>query len=61
MHCPICDKEFSETDTSAALPFCSMRCKIIDAGRWLDEKYGLPIEAEDDDYYEAQNRISDDG
>ncbi|GHT16204.1 hypothetical protein FACS1894170_13640 [Planctomycetales bacterium] len=60
MHCPICDKEFPEHDSASALPFCSMRCKIIDAGRWLDEKYTLPIEPEDDGYYEAQNSARDD-
>ncbi|MDR3183195.1 MAG: DNA gyrase inhibitor YacG [Planctomycetaceae bacterium] len=48
MHCPICDKEFDENAPKAALPFCSMRCKLIDAARWLDEKYSLPIEPGDD-------------
>jgi len=32
------------------MPFCSDRCRLIDLGRWLDEKQGLPIErAEDPD------------
>jgi uncharacterized protein len=26
------------------MPFCSQRCRMIDLGRWLDEKQGLPIE-----------------
>lgn len=26
------------------MPFCSRRCKLIDLGRWLDEKYGIPYE-----------------
>ncbi len=47
LHCPICDKPFDESDEGAALPFCSRRCKLIDAGRWLDEHYGLPIETEE--------------
>ncbi|MDR1960399.1 MAG: DNA gyrase inhibitor YacG [Planctomycetaceae bacterium] len=42
--CPICDKRFPENDAEAALPFCSMRCKMIDAARWLNEAYGLPEE-----------------
>jgi endogenous inhibitor of DNA gyrase (YacG/DUF329 family) len=24
------------------MPFCSRRCKMIDARRWLGEEYGLP-------------------
>lgn len=30
------------------MPFCSLRCRQIDLGRWLDEKYGLPYESEDE-------------
>ncbi len=46
-HCPICNRLFAP-DKSTALPFCSKRCKQIDLGRWLDEKYGLPYEREDE-------------
>ncbi len=49
IRCPICDKSF-EAEQSAALPFCSDRCRRIDLGRWLDERYTLPVErAEDPD------------
>jgi uncharacterized protein len=44
MRCPICDKEF-EPETSPAMPFCCQRCRLIDLGRWLDEKQGIPFEA----------------
>ena len=40
-HCPICEKSFNP-ETSTALPFCSPRCREIDLGRWLSERYGLP-------------------
>jgi endogenous inhibitor of DNA gyrase (YacG/DUF329 family) len=33
-------------------PFCSLRCRLIDLGRWLDERYRVeaePISLEDDD------------
>jgi len=34
-------------------PFCSARCRKIDLGRWLDQKYAIPSEdqtkPEDDD------------
>jgi len=48
--CPVCDRRFNESDDGTAMPFCSRRCKRIDAARWLDERYGLPVEkpAEDE-------------
>jgi endogenous inhibitor of DNA gyrase (YacG/DUF329 family) len=42
--CPICEKSFRPED-SPALPFCSERCRQIDLGRWLDQRYGLPYES----------------
>ena len=32
-------------------PFCSERCRTIDLGRWLDERYRIPTREEppDDD------------
>ncbi|RIK82278.1 MAG: DNA gyrase inhibitor YacG [Planctomycetota bacterium] len=41
MRCPTCERQF-EPDQSAALPFCSERCRSIDLGRWLGEDYALP-------------------
>ncbi len=41
MRCPVCEREF-DAATSAALPFCSARCRTIDLGRWLGEAYSLP-------------------
>ena len=31
------------------MPFCSNRCRLIDLNRWLDEEFGAPIEAEEED------------
>lgn len=42
-YCPICRRPF-DPQHSPAMPFCSERCRLIDLGRWLDERYGLPIE-----------------
>jgi endogenous inhibitor of DNA gyrase (YacG/DUF329 family) len=47
MRCPICEKTF-EAEESLARPFCSARCRRIDLGRWLEERYGLPRESEDE-------------
>ena len=30
------------------MPFCSDRCRSIDLGRWLDERYGLDVEPDDE-------------
>ncbi len=47
--CPVCEHRFRESDDGVAMPFCSVRCKMIDAARWLDERYGMPIETSADD------------
>ena len=44
LRCPICEARFYESDDGVAMPFCSMRCKVIDAARWLDERYSLSVE-----------------
>lgn len=41
MQCPTCKNEFDPALT-AAMPFCSERCRSIDLGRWLDERNSLP-------------------
>jgi endogenous inhibitor of DNA gyrase (YacG/DUF329 family) len=41
--CPVCDQPF-DPQKSPAKPFCSQRCKQIDLGRWLGERYGVPYE-----------------
>ena len=48
MRCPLCDKEFSP-ESSSAMPFCCDRCRLIDLGRWLDEKQRLPTEPEEEE------------
>ncbi len=47
MRCSICGVEF-DSEQSPAMPFCSLRCKQIDRGRWLNEEYGLPWEPEEE-------------
>ena len=47
MRCPICKKPVDEREASrknSFYPFCGERCKLIDLGRWLGERYGLPYE-----------------
>jgi len=45
--CPTCNKEFS-SDDSSNMPFCSERCRLVDLGRWLDERFAVPAEPDED-------------
>ena len=40
LRCPVCGRSF-DPDQSPATPFCSVRCRQVDLGRWLDERYSL--------------------
>jgi len=44
LRCPTCGTRFDRTD-SAYAPFCSERCKLLDLGNWLDERYRIEGEA----------------
>lgn len=50
LHCPVCDRESTGNSHRdwPQFPFCSPRCRLIDLGRWLGEKYRIPPEAEGD-------------
>lgn len=38
--CPKCAKKFVVSkENQAYRPFCSKRCKMVDLGQWLGEKY----------------------
>ncbi len=40
LKCPICKKPaLMDREENPYLPFCSERCRTIDLGAWLDEKY----------------------
>jgi hypothetical protein len=63
LRCPICGKSF-DADQSPTRPFCSQRCRDIDLGRWLDEKYTVPDLAEEPqepDIGEASSNRPDSG
>ena len=46
--CPTCGDPVDQDSPLAIMPFCSRRCQQIDLGRWLDEKFSLPLEGEED-------------
>jgi hypothetical protein len=37
--CPICARPSEAREKNRAFPFCSPRCKQVDLGQWLDQKY----------------------
>lgn len=39
--CPICNKITKLDNTNRFRPFCSERCRLIDLGKWVDEKYSI--------------------
>jgi len=45
VRCPICDTAMPGQSTEwPDYPFCSARCRKIDLGRWLGEKYRVPAQ-----------------
>ena len=44
--CPICGRRMQSQFLSdwPQFPFCSQKCKTIDLGRWLSERYSIPAE-----------------
>jgi endogenous inhibitor of DNA gyrase (YacG/DUF329 family) len=54
--CPQCKKQVAWADNPFR-PFCSERCRLVDLGAWLDEKYTIPgpmvDESTDDDEAQA--------
>jgi endogenous inhibitor of DNA gyrase (YacG/DUF329 family) len=48
VRCPICHRLMLGTSTAEwpEFPFCSARCRLLDLGRWLGEKYVIQPEDE---------------
>ena len=40
--CPVCAEPVDLVATPT-VPFCSERCRLVDLGRWLDERYTVPL------------------
>ena len=44
--CPICRRPVEPEARS--FPFCSERCRLLDLGNWLDERYAVKGSDEED-------------
>lgn len=49
--CPICKGAVIQVEGAwpATFPFCSDRCRLVDLGQWLGEKYRVPAETQPGD------------
>ena len=49
VRCPICgvEADLRRSRDWACFPFCGERCRTIDLGRWLDERYGVSAEVDE--------------
>ena len=43
--CPVCREPVRENTT--APPFCGSRCRLIDLGNWLGDRYRIPGDDEE--------------
>ena len=50
--CPVCGREV-DFEKAPYRPFCSRRCKLVDLGAWLEERYVLSSPLEDESEEEA--------
>ncbi|MEI8257671.1 MAG: DNA gyrase inhibitor YacG [Deltaproteobacteria bacterium] len=45
--CPYCKQPVDDDRArNPSWPFCSRRCKTIDLGQWLDERYRIPSDGQ---------------
>lgn len=47
VYCPNCGEKVVWDITSEFRPFCSERCKLIDAGNWASEQYQITTDNKD--------------
>jgi len=53
--CPICNKSTStDRRQNPYAPFCSERCRTIDLGRWLTERYRISSPANESEVSEPE-------
>ncbi len=60
--CPTCKRDVlipADDEPMGTFPFCSERCKLVDLGRWLDGRYQIPVEKDDDEQAEVPPEADD--
>jgi endogenous inhibitor of DNA gyrase (YacG/DUF329 family) len=53
--CPSCGQPALLTPANSFRPFCSERCKLLDFGAWVSQRYSIPASPDtgDDDAPQA--------
>jgi endogenous inhibitor of DNA gyrase (YacG/DUF329 family) len=41
--CPQCQGPVGARAGTPSFPFCCERCRLLDLGAWLDERYRIPV------------------
>jgi endogenous inhibitor of DNA gyrase (YacG/DUF329 family) len=54
----MCKRTAGERAGNPAWPFCSERCRLLDLGKWLDEDYRVPGEADSDGAETEEDPVS---
>lgn len=49
LRCTICEREIEARPQNGFFPFCSVRCRQVDLGRWLGEEYRVANRHVEDD------------
>lgn len=57
--CPMCGKAAIYSLENAARPFCSERCKILDAANWADDQYAIPVPLKPGDELPSEEELID--
>ncbi len=47
--CPTCGTAAPWSEDNEFRPFCSERCKLIDLGSWMEERFRIPGDLAPDD------------
>lgn len=64
--CPICNTPVpvpapgTGCAPSRSYPFCSSRCRTIDLGNWLGERYAVPADLQDEEAAAGRSEDSPD-
>jgi endogenous inhibitor of DNA gyrase (YacG/DUF329 family) len=56
--CPICKRPVSPRAQNKAFPFCDARCKQVDLGQWLNEKYRVATDESADDETDGDTSVN---
>ena len=43
--CPVCRTSVQLRAENKYFPFCSEHCQMVDLGRWINEEYRMPVDA----------------